>query len=368
MPRPSIKFTPSHPSKPWRVYFNGKSYWLGSKKEAGEKAAELFGWKGDFSVRELDELRQARAILGPIPLLTAVRTFAASNVTTITMEDAMLRHNNEETIGRRPKYLEAKKYNLDKLAALFSNRMLGTITQEELLRARASMTTPNVMNSFIEHARVFFRWAERLNLLAKVPTRGIKPIYVTNSRIVMTLTDADLMLSVCKEKFPSILQAVTLQLLTGIRTYEVCRLTWDKVQFGKQIIIEERVAKTKQRRVIDYWPPRLSEWLVPGFKGPIVVRLRGKKDHDLTTVLEDMKGHLVDACKKERPEFGWGQNAMRHTFASYAIARWQSAARVALLMGDTERILKKHYWQHCSEEEGYRYFGETMPRASEATA
>ena len=45
----------------------------------------------------------------------------------------------------------------------------------------------------------------------------------------------------------------------------------------------------------------------------------------------------------DKAGFGWRQNALRHSFASYRLAQVQDAAKVALEMGNSPEKLFRHY-------------------------
>lgn len=361
--KPTVKFTPSHPSAPWRVYYRGRSYWRLTESDAQQKARDLASGnrRATFTDRELDQFRQAQEILGGVPLLTAVRAYAERNETTLTLADAMARHMARECGGRRPAYVAAKKYNLAKLTAALGSKQLGAITQEHLMTARDALGTPNTRNAFLSHARVFFNWAVTFNLTKNNPSDGIQTEQTEASKVILSLDDTAHLLDTCRKHFPKYLPAVALQLFCGIRTFEICRLEWSSVKPGAIVDIPKEASKTHERRVIDWWPARLTEFIPKALAGPIVKRSAGA---DNSRVYEKAKGRLMAKCAKLRPDFVTGQNSLRHSFASYAVGYWQDASKVSLWMGHHDaHLLFRHYRSYRTKEEGAAYFGITAQPA-----
>ena len=61
--------------------------------------------------------------------------------------------------------------------------------------------------------------------------------------------------------------------------------------------------------------------------------------------------------KKGIPKVKWKQNALRHSFASYELARVEDAARVALWLGHTSPTMTfEHYRERVEKETGDEWF------------
>jgi hypothetical protein len=58
----------------------------------------------------------------------------------------------------------------------------------------------------------------------------------------------------------------------------------------------------------------------------------------------------------DKAGFGWRQNALRHSFASYRLAAIQDAAKVALEMGNSPAMLFKHYRELVTPEAAAQWF------------
>jgi hypothetical protein len=52
----------------------------------------------------------------------------------------------------------------------------------------------------------------------------------------------------------------------------------------------------------------------------------------------------------------WPQNALRHSFGSYHLARFNDAAKLALEMGNSPATIFRHYRQLVKPKEAERYW------------
>jgi integrase len=333
------------------VYFRGKSYWFKNEADAVAKAKDLRGGKSDLTLRESDEYRYARQLLGRVPLLEAVRFYLERNPTTdptMTVGEAITAHLARAT--GRPDYMEKKRYFLGIVSERLGNEKLAVVGPASVQALIDSMTSKWGANDVLRHARIFFRDCIRLKLLREDPTAAFQEQKVLPSKVILTVEDTAHILKVCKAQFPEILPAVALQLFTGIRTSEVTRLEWKDVRLGSLVNIEPQVAKTSERRVIDWWPEALTHWMpAKAGEGPVTVQPKSYEAH---------KWQLIMVCKASKSDFKFGQNAFRHSFASFGCAYFQNAGKVALLMGHRDvNMLFRHYRDYRTKEEADRYFG-----------
>ena len=346
----SYKFTPAHPTAPWRVYHRGRSFWCHTEAEAKEKMETLNAGKGAITAREIDEYRHAREILMGVPLLQAVRHYVEhlSGEQGVTVAKVVAQHM--KAASGRADYLEKKAYFLGKLTAAVGELRIGAVKPSHIEQAIVGLKSDWVRNDFLKHARILFRYAIKMRLTRNDPTAGMEERKVKASKVILTLADTEHLLATCASALPDILPAMALQLFAGIRTSEVMRLAWDAVKAGEWIDIGEEVAKTHERRVIDWWPPRLTGYVMTNVMTGTVVPYPDSYEHH--------KWELIQLCRKSKKDFAWGQNAPRHSFASYAVAHWQDAGRVALWMGQRDvNILFRHYRNYRTQAEGSAYFG-----------
>lgn len=119
----------------------------------------------------------------------------------------------------------------------------------------------------------------------------------------------------------------------GPRRAEFERMTHDHLTFDEdQARIDESIAKTKSRRTLDL-EDNLKEWLA-------LADLR--KEGKLLTKKEVAQ---ISGDKARLNEVGlvWKNNALRHSFCSYHLARGKDAAKTSLLAGNSPDMIFTHY-------------------------
>ena len=130
----------------------------------------------------------------------------------------------------------------------------------------------------------------------------------------------------------------------GLRRAEIERLEWHDVHFESgRIEVPALKAKTASRRLIQM-QPNLTAWLEPytGWAGHVC-------PPNLRTLLQE-----------DRRKAGltkWPPNALRHSFASYHLAAFDNAAKLALELGHTsEELIFRHYRELVRPEQAAKYW------------
>ena len=354
------KHTPSHSRAPWRVYHKGRSFWYADQADAQKKCDELNDPKNagaiKLTAREVDEYLYCRQLLGGTPLLHAVRSFIERNPVgdrTLTVgaeiDDHLLGYAKS-----RPIYLEKKTYLLEKLRTAAGGKLLADVSSTMVKSILAAEKSDWVRNDLLTHMRVLFRAAVKEKKIFDDPCAMFEDKTTTPTKVILTLEDTEYVLETCRSQFPEILSGVALQLFAGIRTSEITRLDWSAVKHGKLIDIDTKVAKTHERRVIDWWAPALTKWMpVAQESGPVV-------DHPDN--FEHKKWLLIAVCRKAKPDFKFGQNAFRHSFCTYVCAFFENAGKGALLAGQHDvHIFFKNYRDYRTKELAEIYFGVKKP-------
>ena len=133
----------------------------------------------------------------------------------------------------------------------------------------------------------------------------------------------------------------------GIRSAELERLTWKDVHWDSGLIeISASKAKTAARRFV-HMQSALKGWLEPyrDHRGPICP-VTGPRLHKLL-VADRQRAEIIK----------WPSNAMRHSFASYHIAHFRSAAETALELGHANSsLIFKHYRELTTPDAASRWW------------
>lgn len=136
--------------------------------------------------------------------------------------------------------------------------------------------------------------------------------------------------------------------LAGLRTEEVAGLRWEDIQQDQtRIVVRAEICKTRRRRFVPILPA-LAAWI------------ETSKPCEADMVAPRIG---LDALVKrlKRRGIGWVRNGLRHSFGSYRAAVLQSAGQVALEMGNSEAVVRRHYLEVQPLEVAEKWF-DTRPK------
>jgi integrase/recombinase XerD len=142
---------------------------------------------------------------------------------------------------------------------------------------------------------------------------------------ILSPAEAASLLSDCRSQCPEILAWIVLGMFAGIRPMECLGLPWSAVDAESGRVRVDRT-KTSQRRVAHLEPAAVA-WLA-------VCPRESKHCCPSWSTIRRRRRAL-------RP--GWPQDVLRHTAASYLLELHQDAGKVALWLGNSQRILLRHY-------------------------
>lgn len=150
-----------------------------------------------------------------------------------------------------------------------------------------------------------------------------------------------------KEK-PDLVPYAAIGFFAGVRPGEMTRLRFEEAvrwNFG-DIEIRADQAKTKFRRLTKM-QANLAAWLAP-YRESVGLIAPSRVD-EMLAAFAKAKGYR------------WPFDVMRHSFISYAVALTQQIGQVALWAGNSEAIIKRHYLERVTEDEGKAFFA-IMPK------
>jgi integrase len=132
----------------------------------------------------------------------------------------------------------------------------------------------------------------------------------------------------------------------GLRRSEIERLEWNEVDLdGRLIEVAAKKAKTASRRFVRV-SENLAEWLDPlvkrsGMVCPSKERLR----------------KVLLVAREDARITEWPNNALRHSYASYHLAKHRDAPALALELGHTTtNLIFRHYRRLVRPEDAERYW------------
>lgn len=302
----------------------------------GNTGAKAAVGVSDAEKRLLLDWREKLAAFGKTPA-DAFAHFLAhlerckTSITVAALCDKFQALKSRENKSRR--YLDDLHYRLGHLSARFGERIAADISTEEITAWLAGMeAAPQTVKNYRTIARSLFSYAKSLKACDENPVDGaFKPSKADTEIGILKVGEAAALLSAAHER-PDILPAIAIGLFGGVRDAEIRRLDWSEVGLESGYIeIKPTKAKKKSRRLVEI-RPALRAWLEPlrQLSGPIwPAGERGRILHE--------------AAREAAGLTAWPHNALRHSFASYALAKWQNSAALALEMGNSAPVILEHY-------------------------
>lgn len=301
------------------------------------QALETLRPTGDALLLAASRYAEAVAILGDgARLADACRFYVARTTSTPrkTVEEAvaeLVAHKAQ--IGISPAYAVNLRSQLAKLAAAFPHNQVADVTTADVQRWLDAMRTkPQTVANFRRAAATLFSFCASRGYIK----RGENPVTATEAPKIrngtVTIYTPKELAALLAHASPRLLPALALAAFCGLRTAEILRLEWRDVDTAAGFVtVAPEKAKTACRRIVPILP-NLAAWLAPyrqhtGTLWPI----SAEGYH------YNVRATAAAAGVKVRP------NALRHSFASYRLAQIQSAAQVALEMGNSPAIVFAHY-------------------------
>jgi integrase len=121
-----------------------------------------------------------------------------------------------------------------------------------------------------------------------------------------------------------------------VRPEEIDRLDWQQIDLDRATVTIGAAASKIRRRRVTPLSPVAVEWL----------RLGGDLPLPLTTRRRCIR-RLRDRLGFEE----WPQDILRHSAASYLLSQEKDAAKVALWLGNSPKILLGHYHEMVKPED-----------------
>jgi integrase len=250
------------------------------------------------------------------------------------------------------RYLTDLVSRMARFCASFGPQTVADITTSDISTWLHSLeASPVTINNYRRLISVLFSHAVRIGACERNPVEGVDPIKQSAGEVgILTVEQASKLLSSAAGE-PEILAAIVIGLFAGVRDAELKRMDWREVNLESGYIeIKASKSKSARRRLIEMQPV-LKAWLekCPGKSGAIwPMGERGRVLHERVRRVAGFGtpvGETQDEdMKDEKKIIPWPHNALRHSFASYHLAKFKNAQNLALEMGHTSTaILFEHY-------------------------
>ena len=244
--------------------------------------------------------------------------------------------------GMSPRYLGDLRVRLGRFVLSFGEEMIAGISAsriDEWLRGLGVGAVTR--NTFRRRLAVLFNFAKRRGYVTKNPVADVERARERETEIeILSVSQvARLLESASSDMLPF----WAIGAFAGLRRAEIERLTWSEIDFDADVIeVKASKSKTASRRLVTI-QPNLREWLAPyrtriGRVCPVNLQRKINDDRERAGLRAE-----------------WPQNALRHSFGSYHLARFNDAAKLALEMGNSPATIFRHYRQLVKPKhaEGY---------------
>lgn len=245
--------------------------------------------------------------------------------------------------GASVRYHGDLRVRLARFADVFGEEMIADLTAKQIADWLRGLPVGAVTrNTFRRRLAALFSFARRNGYVKQSPIADVEQAKERAGEIeILTIQQtARLLDSAGSETLPY----WSIGAFAGLRAAEIARLDWREVDFERGLIeIKASKSKTASRRHVTM-QRNLLEWLMPyrGARGsvcPMGLRKKLEADRDRAGLREN-----------------WPQNALRHSFGSYYLARFPDAAALALQMGNSPAMIFRHYRELVKPREAEAYW------------
>jgi integrase len=268
--------------------------------------------------------------------------------TAVELVDELLKV--KEADGASERYLSDLRSRLTQFAECFNGKPVAEITSAEVdqwLRSRSDKETgkrlsPVTRNNFRRVLIVAFNFACEHGYSAGNPAlKSAEAKEIAAAVGILTVEETARLLEAAPAE---LVPYIAIGAFAGIRRAELERLDWKEVDLQCGLIeVTAKNAKSARRRFVKI-QPNLAKWLQP------YAQLSGN-------VAPPKYRELLDGAREAAGIEQWPHNALRHSFASYHLARFNDAAALALELGHTNsNLVFQHYRQLVKPKQAERYW------------
>lgn len=276
---------------------------------------------------------------------------ALRRITVAIAADTFLRTR----LDLRPRTAGWYMVQINSFTAKFGERMFDEVSRADFREWIADASLGHAARaSRIRAVKALWRWgmAQEPALVVQDITTGVSGQLARRSADVLFLTvDECEAIMAGAGRFRA---ALALMLFAGIRPNEVSAedkppLLWRHVNAAERIIrIPGEIAKTGRARLIEGLPETLWHWL----------GVARKPDDAICPAQCRQAVELAKGLAGYGPKRKWPHDALRHTFATYHVAAFNSPGQTAMLMGHegNPTMLHRHYRGLATKIEAVKFW------------
>ena len=372
--KPQLVSVVRHGKKIWKLkgyYINGKRVrkffnkkadgeeyieTLSVKKAAlGNRAFEVSGWLHEQALKAQEILAPYQATLvEAAEVFVELQKERKSSVSVSTL--AELYQAARVSKGSSSRYQADLKSRLGKFMKAFDALLACDITTRQVDRWIMELKlSPVSLNNFRTVLHGMFEYGKKQGYLSKNPVSDVARVKVLNAVPGILAVDEVRRLLLAADV--EVQWVIAIGAFAGLRNAELERLTWGDIRLAQGIIhLGTSQTKTAQRRLVTI-SDNLRSWLrdSEGKSGRVVPANYRKKFIQAAKLAGF--GNQATSEEGDPPLKPWPHNALRHSFASYHLAKWQDAGKTAHELGhSTTAVLYQHYRELVTPEAAEQYW------------
>lgn len=299
---------------------------------------------------------EAAQLIGPHAVVAAAREFAkrhpAARDRVLLAKAADDYFKAKEAKGRSPRLLQDIRSRIGRFVHEHPGKALGDFGTANIQRwldhlKRENGETLSVVSrrNFAVVLGGFFEHCRRRGIIGDNPCRDLERDSIRSKQDIEFWTPEEaqrLLVHADDVARP----ALALALFAGVRTAEICRLTWHDVRFNDgHLDVGAGKSKTASRRLVPM-SDNLRVWLLP---------LRKSDDAPIYPEhATNLPKRITEAA--ERASVRRFANGARHSFITYSVALTGDISRVALESGNSVETIHRHYRGLATREQANAWF------------
>jgi integrase len=240
----------------------------------------------------------------------------------------------KKTANRRAVYIKSLKHYLNRFAAGREESAIENFTAADVEVWLSQFPGDYSRHTWLNRISTLFSFAIRRGYVEKNPCARVERVTVDKKApVILSVAQAEKLLTDCP---PPCLAWLVLALFAGIRPEgELMRVAWEDVNLDTGTVRIQFPKVRKHKRIVPLEPVAVA-WLRPlvgnGAVCPSASTLRRwrRKMREVLGVSE------------------WPQDVLRHTAASFLLAKYADAGKVANWLGNSPGILLTHYHEPVS--------------------
>lgn len=191
-----------------------------------------------------------------------------------------------------------------------------------------------------------FSFAVQRRLIERGPLETIlKPLPPETKPPHILSVDQARSLLLAASRRPRALAWIVLGIFAGLRPSEAMRTSWNDIRFQSgTLLVHGKNSKTRRHRIVELHPTAAA-WLKVAYNF----------GSDLPIKPQPVR-RAIRIFREPLKLSHWPQDVLRHTCASYTLAISQDFTKTAWQLGNSEKILLRHYYRATDRETAEKFW------------